>query len=315
MDITNLIKSKALELGFQKIGISSAKKPLHNQNLLDDWLNSGKHGTMQWMDARRDERKSINRYFPEVKSVISVAINYFTGNSDAIAAEGNPSVKFSNYSWGTDYHIIVKQRLQDLLEYIKNELSQDVKGLTCVDTSPILEKQWAQRAGIGWQGKHTLLINEQYGSWLFLGELLLDIPLDYDLPFENDLCRTCTACIDACPTNALTEYQLDSTKCIAYLTNEYKNEFDDLQKNSLNNWVFGCDICQQVCPWNKKRQKHTSEEIFQPRLEIQNYKIQDWINIDESSFKIIFKDSPIKRLKHNRFKRNINAINQANGFD
>jgi epoxyqueuosine reductase len=170
-----------------------------------------------------------------------------------------------------------------------------------------MEKQWAQHGGIGWQGKHTVLINDEFGSWIFLGELLLDIPLDYDQPFTKDLCGTCTACIDACPTKALSEYQLDATKCISYLTVEYKSEFDTDQKSKLNGWIYGCDICQQVCPWNKTKQKYTDEDSFKSIREIREYSLTDWLKIDDNSFKKIFKDSPIKRIKYDHFMRNVTA--------
>ena len=316
MDLTQSIKSKAIEVGFQKIGISSPDVPLLHNNYFDKWLSSGKNVTLKWLENRKEERKNIKKYFPEIKSVISVALNYFTGTSNQIVNNRNSVYNFSNYAWGKDYHIVIKQKLNELLDYIKNEMNQDAKGIVNVDASPVMEKQWAQRGGIGWQGKHTILINDEYGSWMFLGELLLDIPLDYDVQFTKDLCGSCTACIDACPTKALVEYQLDATKCISYLTNEYKNEFDADQKSILNNWIYGCDICQQVCPWNKKKQKHTDEDSFKPIREIKEYSQTDWLNIDDNLFRNIFKDSPVKRIKYDRFRRNISASNQSShGID
>lgn len=316
MDLTNLIKSKVLELGFQKVGISSPTEPLLYNDYFDSWLASEKNGTMKWLENRKEERKDVIKYFPEVKSVISVAMNYFTGICDQIVTNSNQSIKFSKYAWGKDYHIIIKQKLNELLDYIKNDFNLEVKGLTCVDSSPVMEKQWAQRGGIGWQGKHTILINEDYGSWMFLGELLLDVPLDYDVPFSKDLCGSCTICIDACPTKALSEYQLDATKCISYLTVEYKNELDTSQKCKLNGWIYGCDICQQVCPWNKKKQKYASEDSFKPMHEIREYSLTDWLQIDDISFKKIFTDSPVKRIKYDRFMRNVSAQDQSsNGID
>ncbi len=303
MDLTQFIKSKALEVGFQRVGISSPTAPLIHTNYFDKWLSSGKNGTMKWLENLKEERENIIEYFPKVKSIISVAMNYYTDNE-------NPQIKFSKYAQGKDYHIIVKQKLNELFNYIKEELNQDVNGIVCVDSSPITEKQWAQNGGIGWQGKHTIIINEDYGSWMFLGELLLDITLKYDVPFTKDLCGSCTACIDACPTKALSEYQLDATKCISYLTVEYKGEFNIAQKSKLNNWIYGCDICQQVCPWNKKKQKYTDEDSFKPIQEIGKYSYEDWLNIDENSFRNIFKDSPIRRIKYDRFRRNVSVSNQ-----
>ncbi len=309
MHITQSIKSKALELGFQKVGISSTDESLSYNNYYDQWLTSGKNGTMKWLESRKEERKDILKYFPDVKSVISVALNYYTDSK-------NPQINFSKYAQGKDYHIVVKQKLNELLNHIEAELNHNINGITCVDSSPIMEKQWAQRGGIGWQGKHTIVINEDYGSWMFLGELLLDIHLEYDEPFITDLCGSCTACIDACPTNALSEYQLDATKCISYLTVEYKGEFNFAQKRKLNGWIYGCDICQQVCPWNKKRQKYTSEKSFKPIHAIREYSFTDWLKIDNNSFKIIFKDSPVKRIKYEHFMRNISASDKSsNGID
>ena len=315
MDISSLIKSKALVLGFQKVGISSAAIPIKHKPYYDNWLSSGRNGTMQWLDTRKEERKDIYQYFPKVKSIVSVAINYYKGKSENVSLAKNNHLKFSNYAWGTDYHIIVKQKLNQLLEYIKKDLDQSINGLTCVDTSPLMEKQWAQNAGIGWQGKHTILLNEDYGSWFFLGELLLDIPLEYDQPIETDLCKTCTACIDACPTNAITEYQLDATKCISYLTTEYKDEFDLIQKDQVNRWIYGCDICQQACPWNKARQKYSEEEQFAPKKEIRFFSAKDWMRIDAQQFNKIFNNSPIGRIKHHRFNRNIDAVIKSQSID
>jgi len=304
MDLTKSIKSKAYDLGFQKIGISSPKEPLAYNDYFDEWLSSGKNGIMRWLENRKEERNDIYKYFPEVKSVISLAINYYAYNE-------NSQVKFSKYAHGIDYHIIVKQKLNALLDFIKASLNQNIKGVVCVDSSPIMEKHWAQRGGIGWQGKHTLLINDEFGSWMFLGELLLDIPLEYDNPFTTDLCGSCTACIDACPTNALSEYKMNATKCISYLTVEYKKDFNSIEKNQLNGWLYGCDICQLVCPWNIKKQQYSSEDSFYPKREVREYSLVDWLKIDDVSFKEIFKDSTVKRIKYNRFKRNISAVKQT----
>ncbi|MEE9572150.1 MAG: tRNA epoxyqueuosine(34) reductase QueG [Candidatus Neomarinimicrobiota bacterium] len=309
IDLTKSIKSKTREIGFQKVGISSPDEPLLYNNYYDNWLASGKNGTMKWIENRKEECKDIFKYYPEVKSVISVAMNYYTDSE-------NPQINFSKYAHGKDYHIIVKQKLDQLLDYINNIYNQNTYGIVCVDSSPIMEKQWAQRGGIGWQGKHTIIINEDYGSWMFLGELLLNVRLEYDKPFKTDLCGTCTACIDACPTKALMEYQLDATKCIAYLTVEYKNEFDIAQKSKLNGWVYGCDICQQVCPLNKKKQNYAKEDSFKPIREIREYSYVDWLKINNNSFKKIFKDSTVKRINYDRFIRNVSAsIRSSNNIE
>jgi len=310
MDLSQKIKSKAFELGFDKIGISDPAVQLDHLDYYDDWISSGKNGSMGWLERRNDERKDVTKYFPEARSVITVAINYFTGISPEIVNNKKDEFKFSNYAWGTDYHIIVKEKLRQLLGYVQDELHVNTKGVICVDSSPIMEKQGAKQAGIGWQGKNTLLINEELGSWLFLGEILLDLDLDYDEPFAKDLCGSCTACIDACTVNALSEYELDASKCISYQTVEYKDEFTD--ENKLNGWIYGCDTCQQVCPWNIKYQRLSNEEAFKPNNEIKDYSLNDWMAVDESKFKNIFKNSPVKRIKHHRFMRNLAHVKESN---
>lgn len=306
-----MIKAKALDLGFDVVGIAEPDSDLEHFSYYEDWITSGKNGTMKWMERRNDERRDIKKYFPEIKSVISVAINYFTGNGPDIVAKGGSEYKFSNYAWGKDYHIIIEEKLKALLEFVTIDLALSTKGVICVDTSPVLEKQWAMRAGLGWQGKNTLLLNEDHGSWIFLGELLLDIPLEYDEPFVEDLCGNCTACIDACSVDALSDYQLDASKCISYLTVEYKADFDDSQKNNLNGWIYGCDMCQQICPWNKRTKQSSNEKFFEPIKQIQNYTLNDWSEIDRETFDQIFGSTPVERLKHGRFIRNVEAVKES----
>ena len=185
-----------------------------------------------------------------------------------------------------------------------------MKGLVCVDTAPVMEKVWAQRAGLGWQGKHTNLISTDYGSWLFLGEIIIDLDLEYDAPFEQDLCGSCTACIDACPTKALVEYELDANKCISYLTIEHRGDFLD-GYDDLDGWIYGCDICQEVCPWNISFAEISKEEYFLPRAEILNKTDQNWIDIDQLDFSKTFRKSSAKRTKLSGLKRNIDQVNKA----
>ena len=213
---TQYIKEKAKDIGFEKIGITQAVSTDEERIQLEDWLKNKHHGTMNWMEKRKDERGSIFNYFTEVKSVISVGLNYFSGHDQN---DLKSNYKFSNYAWGDDYHHIIKSKLYELMKHIKDEYP-DIKAIACVDTSPIMEKLWAQKSGIGWQGKHTNLITRDYGSWLFLGEILVDIELEYDNEFIEDLCGSCTACIDSCPTHALDEYQIYAEKCISYFTIE-----------------------------------------------------------------------------------------------
>jgi len=308
MDLTNLIKSKAIELGFDKVGITSPKYSFQYLDYFDNWIEVGKNGTMQWLDNRIEERKDVTKYFPEVKSIICFAINYYNGDSDEL---NNNEFKISRYAWGNDYHIIMKEKLKELLHHIQNELEVETKGIICVDSSPVFEKQWAKQAGLGWQGKNTLLLNDEFGSWMFLGELLLDIELEYDKPYAKDLCGSCTACVDVCPVDALTDYQLNASKCISYFNVEYKDKFTEKQKDDLHGWIYGCDICQQVCPWNHKSQKLTKEESLLSQKEIKQNSFDDWINVDDESFRAIFKNSTIKRIKHNRFLRNVKAVKET----
>ena len=308
-DFTFEIKSKATEIGFEKIGVAEIK-PINNAKLnLEKWISKGNHASMDWIEKRKNERGDIYNYFPEAVSIISVGMNYFSGYQQS---DLSSEFKFSNYAWGDDYHKILKKRLKILLEWIKNA-SPEIKGVVCVDTSPVMEKVWAEKAGLGWQGKHTNLITRDYGSWLFLGEIILNIPLEYDKPFIDDLCGTCTACIDDCPPGALSEYEIDSKKCISYQTIEHRGDFDE-PSIDLDSWIYGCDICQEVCPWNKKFAKITEKKSFYPRNEIIEYSNGDWKQLNEDQFRKIFKDSPAKRTKHSGLKRNIKKIIKKRSF-
>ena len=298
--LSQRIKIKADELGFQKVGITKVEFSSENKLNLDKWISKGFHASMQWIENRKEERANIFNYFPDAVSLISVGMNYFSGNTQD---DLKSKFKFSNYAWGEDYHSLIKDRLQILLKWIKNT-SEEIEGVACVDTSPIMEKSWAQKAGLGWQGKHTNLISRDYGSWLFLGEIILNIPLDYDKPFIEDLCGSCTACIDACPTNAITSYQLDSNKCISYRTIEHRGEFDE-NENNLDGWIYGCDICQEVCPWNEKFSKISPEKSFFPKTEILDWSEKKWMDLDDATFKKLFKGSAVKRTKFSGLQRNI----------
>ena len=298
--LSQRIKLKADELGFQKVGITKVEFSSENKLNLDQWISKGFHASMRWIENRKEERANIFNYFPDAVSLISVGMNYFSGNTQD---DLKSKFKFSNYAWGEDYHSLIKDRLQILLKWIKNT-SEEIEGVACVDTSPIMEKSWAQKAGLGWQGKHTNLISRDYGSWLFLGEIILNIPLDYDKPFIEDLCGSCTACIDACPTNAITSYQLDSNKCISYRTIEHRGEFDE-NENNLDGWIYGCDICQEVCPWNEKFSKISPEKSFFPKTEILDWSEKKWMDLDDATFKKLFKGSAVKRTKFSGLQRNI----------
>jgi len=299
-NLSHEIKSRLKKSGFQKVGIAQALPDEKSGINLENWLASGQHASMAWIENRKQERGNILEYFPEAKSLISVGLNYYTGYDQSHL---NSALKVSNYAWGDDYHNLLKNKLYNILDWLKSEI-EPLKGRVCVDTAPVMEKVWAQKAGLGWQGKHTNLISRDYGSWLFLGELILDIELDYDKPFAEDLCGTCTACIEACPTQALTEYKLDAGKCLSYLSIEHRGILPEGQ-NDLKGWIYGCDICQEVCPWNQKFSQKCSEDAFQPRAGILNKIDHDWSNLSAEEFTKLFKGSPVKRTKYAGLKRNI----------
>lgn len=304
--LTLKIKSKAKEIGFEKVGVAKAVSIKTEQSRLNTWIKEGSHASMKWLEKRKNERGDIHSYFPEAKSIISVGLNYHIGKDQT---DIKSRYKFSNYAWGEDYHQILKKKLFNLLAWIKKS-EPHIKGLVCVDTAPVMEKVWAQKAGLGWIGKHTNLISTDYGSWLFLGELILDIDLKPDLTFNEDLCGSCTACLDACPTKALTEYKIESEKCISYKTIEYRGDFSN-QNENLHGWIYGCDICQDVCPWNNKFSKKSNLEEFLPKQEIVDWSTDDWNNLNEENFRKIFKGSSVKRTKYIGLKRNLNQNKKA----
>jgi epoxyqueuosine reductase len=300
--ITSEIKKIGLNIGFDKIGIAPAIQPSKCKNL-EMWLKKEYSGTMEWMDSHKEIRMDIQRLFPGAKSIICVGHNYY---SPFHHSNKTGKGKISRYACGDDYHKIMKKKLKTYLQEIK-KLDSELQGRVCVDTAPIMEKLWAERAGLGWQGKHTNLITRDYGSWVFLGEIVIDKELNYDMPIE-DFCGSCKACIEACPTNAIVgPYMLDAQKCISYLTIEYRDKpiDNDLQK-SMNGWIFGCDICQDVCPWNKFR-KISSENHYWPREDTMEYNLDKLEKLDEISYKKKFKNSAVLRPGWKNFKRNVKA--------
>ena len=302
---TSEIKKLGLDLGFNKVGVSPAIQPIKSKNL-ENWLKKGFSGTMQWMTTYMEKRMEIQKFFPGAKSVIRVAHNYYTPFHHSNKKDQG---KISRYACGEDYHKIMKKKLKTLLQEIK-KLDNNLEGRLCVDTAPIMEKLWAEQAGLGWQGKHTNLITKEYGSWVFLGEIVIDKELIYDVPIE-DFCGSCQACLEACPTNAIVApYVLDAQKCISYLTIEYwdKSIDKDLKKN-MNNWIFGCDICQDVCPWNKFHQP-SSENSYWPKEDTLEFDLNKLENLDESQYKKMFKKSPVLRPGWKNFKRNIKAVKE-----
>ncbi|MCB0282579.1 MAG: tRNA epoxyqueuosine(34) reductase QueG [Calditrichaeota bacterium] len=299
---TNRIKEKALSLGFHKVGIASAKK-LERSEYLKEWLSKGYHGQMHWMENYLDKRLDVRELYPDAKSVVAVAMNYYTPYQHS---QDKKHGKISRYAWGEDYHKILKKKLKQLFVEIKSEYP-GVDGRLFVDTAPIQDKLWAAEAGIGWQGKNTNILTRNYGSWIFLGELVLNAELDYDQPML-DYCGSCTACIDACPTQALEPYKIDATKCISYLTIEmWDKPIPDAYKDKLENWIFGCDICQDVCPWNRF-EKPTDVESFHPQNSNEMPLLNELQALSEDVFRLRFRKSPVSRSKYKNFIRNVNAV-------
>jgi epoxyqueuosine reductase len=300
-NLSKSIKQRALELGFTKVGIAMAE-PLHEEgNHLREWLKHGYQGTMDWVGRNADKRIDPSLVLPGVKSVVAVAMNYYV---DVPHSSGKQIGKVSRYAWGDDYHEILQARLKELLNFIL-EREPNANGKVYVDTGPVMEKAWAQRAGIGWLGKHTNIISQEDGSWLFLGEILLDIELEYDSP-ATDHCGTCTLCIEACPTDAITEpYVVDSNKCISYLTIEHRGEIAKELAEKFDNWIYGCDICQDVCPWNEKYSRETTVVGFQPRGDAASPDLRRWAKMSETEFSKKFTKSAIKRTKHKGLMRNL----------
>ena len=301
--LTQKIKKVAKDFSFSHIGIAEAKTYKEDYTYLNNWIQNGYHASMHWIENRLAERSNILEYYPNAESVIIVTQNYYTGNTSSSKGIG----KFSNYAWGDDYHVVIKKKLYELLAEIKG-YDPELDGIVCVDTSPIMEKAWAQRAGIGWIGKHTNLITKDIGSWFFLGSIIINKKLEYDNFYEQDLCGTCTACIDDCPTGAIIDaYQLDSNKCISYLTIEHRGDLPDEYQDKLDGWIYGCDICQETCPWNKKFAEVTNVDEFEPRDGVKNKSLKDWSNMSEEEYKKIFKKSAVKRTKYSGLMRNIKA--------
>ncbi|MFN0141128.1 MAG: tRNA epoxyqueuosine(34) reductase QueG [Pyrinomonadaceae bacterium] len=302
------IKQKAVEIGFDKVGIVRADPLTHEREYLDKWLNKNFHGQMAWMEREPEKRADPQLLFPEAKSIIVVAVNYFTDHKHAVDERHG---KISRYAWGDDYHDVLREKLSELLEWIRSEHPQ-VTGKICVDTAPFMDKAWAVRAGLGWLGKHTNLITKELGSWVFIGSLLVDLELDHDTEIVEDHCGTCTACLDACPTNAIVEpYVVDSRKCISYATIELRDESlpDDIAAN-LDGWLYGCDICQDVCPWNRF-EKQTSETRFEPRGGETSLDLDATASMEHDEYVTRFRGSAVKRAKLTGLKRNARHLTES----
>jgi epoxyqueuosine reductase len=300
---TFFIKSTAKTLGFNFCGIAKTQKLEEDARRLETWLNTGKHGEMKYMENYFDLRIDPTKLVPGAKSVITLLLNYFPAEHQRKDA---PQV--SKYAYGKDYHQVIKDKLTIFLQMIKEKIGE-IHGRGFADSAPVLEKTWAQKSGLGWIAKNGNLITKQQGSYFFIATLIIDLELEYDAPFVKDYCGSCTRCIDACPTDAiLNDKVIDGSKCISYFTIELKDMLiPDKMKGQFVNKMFGCDICQDVCPWNKFS-KPTKELTFTPLHQILNFTTSDWEDLTEESFKVIFKDSPLKRSKYAGIKRNLEFL-------
>jgi epoxyqueuosine reductase len=303
--ITEKICNKALEIGFHKAGVARAE-PLREEGArLEEWLEKGFHGEMAWLEREPEKRSDPSLIFPGAKSMIVVALNYYTPHEhENVPQKG----KISRYSWGDDYHDVVKQKLRELLEWIKAEVP-GADGKVCVDTAPVMDKAWAVRAGLGWLGKHSNVITTDYGSWIFIGEIIVNFELDYGDEVVPDHCGSCTACLDACPTQAIVApFLVDSKACLSYATIELRSSgFSPEISENLEGWLYGCDICQDVCPWNRF-QKPTEEAGFEPRKGETSIDLDEILSLSPENYAERFRRTAIKRAKLSGLQRNAKAL-------
>ncbi len=300
---TRLIREEASRLGFSFVGIARAERMDEEARRLEIWLNKGFHGRMSYMENHFEERVDPRRLVEGARSVISLVYNYYPSHTQLDPA----APKIARYAYGEDYHFVLKRKLKDLLQYIGRHIGE-VNGRCFVDSAPVLERDWAKRSGTGWIGKNTLLIHPRAGSYFFLSELILDLELIYDHPIK-DYCGTCTRCIDACPTGAISPqgYLLDGSKCISYLTIELREAIPETFSGQFENWMFGCDICQEVCPWNRFSTPH-QEQAFEPHPDLLGMTRSEWLDLSEEVFQKVFRRSAVKRAKYSGLKRNIDFL-------
>jgi epoxyqueuosine reductase len=298
---TQLIKAESKRLGFLSCGISKAGFLEEEAPRLEAWLNKNHHGQMAYMENHFDKRLNPTLLVEDAKSVISLLLNYYPSEE-----QNTDSYKISKYAYGQDYHFVIKEKLKELLDTIQSEIGA-VSGRAFVDSAPVLDKAWAAKSGLGWIGKNSNLISQKTGSFYFIAELIVDLELEYDTP-TTDHCGTCTACIDACPTEAIVSpYVVDGSKCISYFTIELKDNLPQEMKGKFNDWMFGCDVCQDVCPWNRFSKPH-SEPLFNPSKELLSFTKKDWEEITEDTFNKVFKNSAVKRTKLSGLSRNIKFL-------
>ena len=301
------IKNKCRELGFDYCGIARAERLDDDKRRLEAWLSKGMHGNMQYMENHFDVRTDPTKLVPGAKSVITLLINYFPAQHQNLQAP-----KIAKYAYGSDYHEVIREKLKQLLVLMKHEIGE-VNGRGFVDSAPVLERSWATKSGLGWIGKNGNLLHKQAGSFFFIATLIVDVELLYDDPFAKDFCGNCRKCIDACPTDAILDNKVvNGSKCISYFTIELKDALlPDNLKNQFANWMFGCDVCQDVCPWNRFS-KPNNELQFTPLPQVLNFTSTDWDDLTEESFKEVFKNSPLKRRKFEGIKRNLRFIKSQN---
>ena len=338
--LTESIKSRALELGFAKVGIVPAEPLTEERARLEEWLRRGYHAEMLYMARDPEQRSDPRKVFPEAKSVVVTALNYYTPYQHSVSTESGPGSpreqlargggcdrvnhatndhraspsraqltgKISRYAWGDDYHDVVGDKLRELLLWIKQQ-NREAEGKVCVDIQPMMDKAWAVRAGLGWMGKHTNVITHEFGSWVFIGELLLNLELDYDDQEIADQCGSCTLCIDACPTGAIVEpYVLDANLCISHATIESRApEIRQDVAVNLQGWLYGCDICQDVCPWNHAA-RPTNESRFEPREGTVNAALDEILELDQEAYANRFRGSAMKRAKLSGLRRNARSL-------
>ncbi len=302
---TALIKQEALRLGFDSCGVAKAVQLDEDARRLEGWLNNSMHGKMQYMERNFDLRIDPRKLVPGAKSVVTMLLNYYPEEEQQVNAP-----KVAKYAWGKDYHFVIKDKLKLLLQFINDNIG-DVQGRGFVDSAPVLEKSWAVRSGLGWVGKNANLLTKHSGSFFFVATLISDLELIPDTPFKTDHCGTCTKCLDACPTGAIVEPTVvNGSKCISYFTIELKDALIPSEyHDKMNGWMFGCDICQDVCPWNRFSKPHSEQEL-EPIPEILNLSLAEWEALTEDAFKKVFRKSPLKRSKWSGVQRNIKAIKQ-----
>ncbi|MDR8392564.1 tRNA epoxyqueuosine(34) reductase QueG [Aliifodinibius sp. S!AR15-10] len=306
---TQRVREEALRLGFDACGFAKAGRLEQEERRLEEWLNQGRHGNMSWMENYFDKRVDPTKLVPGAKSVVSVMGSYYHPDHER-QIEQNGSPKISKYAQGRDYHKVYKQKLKKLFQFTRN-LVGNLSGRVFVDSAPVLDKAWAKRAGIGWIGKNSNLLNKDIGSFTFIGEMIVDAEFVYSTT-ATDHCGSCTRCIDACPTNAIYEpYRVDGSKCISYFTIELKEQIPEEYRDSIGDWLYGCDICQDVCPWNREASYSQMEDLA-PRDKILNHDINFWEELDLDQYDALFEGSAIRRARFEKFK--MNAITVSNNL-